>query len=169
MNSENGMCVGRAPSRSSSALRGHMVMGVIAFVAAAVASLLVVAPARADVTAAVVGTDGRCLDSNWNGKAYVLTCNGGSFQKWRLAGTGITDTYQLINVQTGRCLDSNGNGDVYTLPCNGGSFQKWKAEYKLYWSNYNTGRRLGRRDDGSLFTWQGNYPETGPYSQQWKW
>lgn len=65
----------------------------------------------------------RCLDSNDNGKAYTLDCNGGDYQKWYYAND---DT--IRDKKTGRCLDSNDQGNAYTLPCNGGDYQKWEPQ-----------------------------------------
>jgi Ricin-type beta-trefoil lectin domain len=63
----------------------------------------------------------RCLDSDYNGRVYWLSCNGGRYQGWNHPGDGT-----VRNLQTGRCLDSDYNGNVYTLPCNGGGFQQWR-------------------------------------------
>jgi len=62
-----------------------------------------------------------CLDSNYAGNVYGLSCNAGFFQMWYFLWT----TQEYRNAQTGLCLDSNNSGAVYTLGCNGGRFQKW--------------------------------------------
>ena len=55
-----------------------------------------------------------CLDSDWNGSVYPLSCNQGDFQRWYRTNK------QWINKATNKCLDSNSDGRVYTLACNGG-------------------------------------------------
>ncbi|WP_437587199.1 RICIN domain-containing protein [Sorangium sp. So ce1000] len=96
---------------------------------------------------------GRCLDSNGNGDAYALGCNGGSYQKWRNVSTGDGDT--IINQATGRCLDSDGGG-VYTRPCNGGRHQRWISTNKGggVWEmrNVATGRCLDSNGSGDVYT-----------------
>jgi len=94
----------------------------------------------------------RCLDSNGNGDAYTLNCNGGDYQEWRIVATD--DGVKIINEATGRCLDSNGRGDVYTLPCNGGRYQRWIATRKgTGWEmrNLATTRCLDSNGNGSVY------------------
>ncbi len=76
----------------------------------------------------------QCLDSNHEGRAYYLECNGGNYQKWMLWRSPSTGWLQLRNVATGLCLDSGPPrslpgfraGRVYTQSCNGGNFQRWQ-------------------------------------------
>jgi serine/threonine-protein kinase len=115
---------------------------------------LVVVPSASAVT---VGRDtilrnwatGVCLDSNENGDAYAIGCNGGNYQNWFTPGTGITiysedgnhPVIGLRNDQTDRCLDSNSGGSVYTLPCNDGDNQYWMwfgDEYNGTYEDYAT-------------------------------
>ncbi|MET8980103.1 RICIN domain-containing protein [Streptomyces sp. NPDC004539] len=76
----------------------------------------------------------KCLDSNHQGQAYGLGCNGGDYQRWRVEDLGSrwidriqrnTNVYRLVNKATGRCLDANYDGALYTFPCNGGNYQMW--------------------------------------------
>ncbi|GAA0279134.1 RICIN domain-containing protein [Cryptosporangium japonicum] len=120
-----------------------------------------IAVAAAVPSAAVAGTyttyrdlaTGFCLDSNGEGRAYTLGCNGGSFQKWvlRSADGGVT----LRNLATGFCLDSNTAGRVYTLACNGGNYQVWtRTRYgnQVTLRNLSTGLCLDSNTDGRIYT-----------------
>ncbi|MFF7357396.1 RICIN domain-containing protein [Streptomyces filipinensis] len=53
--------------------------------------------------------NGKCLDSNRNGDAYLLDCNGGDYQKWY--ETHDSSGWRLKDKATGRVLSS-----VATLP-----------------------------------------------------
>ncbi|MEU2616455.1 RICIN domain-containing protein [Micromonospora sp. NPDC007271] len=65
---------------------------------------------------------GLCLDSNSAGDVYAISCNGGAYQRWYLAGTG---GRQIRNAATERCLDGTG-GNVITSRCNDlASSQAW--------------------------------------------
>jgi hypothetical protein len=64
---------------------------------------------------------GYCLDINYAGNVYGLSCNSGFFQMWYW----VWSVTEFRNAQTGLCLDSNDSGAVYTLGCNGGNYQNW--------------------------------------------
>jgi hypothetical protein len=100
---------------------------------------------------------GLCLDSNADGHAYTMACNGGTFQKW--SGDG----QALVNAETGLCLDSNAGGQAYTLACNGGNFQKWTVSGKAL-INVATGLCLDSNSSGDLYTMGCN----GGSFQNWK-
>ena len=95
-----------------------------------------------------------CLDSNHDGEAYTLGCNGGNYQLW--TNTPFTYGDQIVDHQTGRCLDSNTSGDVYAIPCNGGSFQQWtmshKGAYGWEIKNVATGLCLDSNTNGDVYT-----------------
>jgi Ricin-type beta-trefoil lectin domain len=92
---------------------------------------------------------GLCLDSNYSGNVYTLSCNGGYFQDWDAPG----NTFQAIDDQTGRCLDSNYNGNVYTLPCNGGNYQNWFfSPFNGTVTDAQTGRCLDSNYNGNVYT-----------------
>jgi hypothetical protein len=88
-------------------------------------------PASADTQAATHRilnyAYGFCLDSNFDGAAYVnRNCPSGNlFQKWVWTGT-IPSEGTIRNANTRLCLDSNGTS-VYTLACNSGVNQRWRV------------------------------------------
>jgi hypothetical protein len=74
--------------------------------------------------------NGYCLDSNSSFKVYMLPCNGGNYQKWKVTlqsqPCGEGECYVQItlkDVATGYCLDSNGTS-LYTHVC-GSTYQVW--------------------------------------------
>lgn len=66
-----------------------------------------------------------CLDgTEATGSVYTLSCNGGTFQKWRLTSTGRIE-HALSSGWQYHSLDSNWAGSVYLSPNNAGDYQKW--------------------------------------------
>ncbi|MDQ1287242.1 MAG: glucosylceramidase [Actinomycetota bacterium] len=103
--------------------------------------------------------NGKCLDSNKHGQAYIVGCNAGKYQKWKFENLGGRGT--IVNEATGRCLDSNHAGAIYTLKCNGGSFQDWNApkpgsSFLVKINNVATGRNLGLSSKAKLLASPGS-------------
>jgi hypothetical protein len=70
---------------------------------------------------------GECLDSNGAGEVYLLGCNGGAFQRWKITANK-DETRVFRDVATGRCLENRERGEttpLFTAPCDGNKFQKW--------------------------------------------
>ncbi|TDC72977.1 hypothetical protein E1193_26595 [Micromonospora sp. KC606] len=66
-----------------------------------------------------------CLDGNdSNDSVYTLSCNGGTYQKWRQGSDGRIE-HALVSGWQYHSLDSNGAGSVYLQPNNSGNYQKW--------------------------------------------
>lgn len=59
----------------------------------------------------------RCLDGNERGDVYPLSCNGGSYQKWRTVQPAPRSAVMLKSVGTGRCLYQQDNGYYRTASC----------------------------------------------------
>ncbi|MFE9454193.1 choice-of-anchor P family protein [Streptomyces sp. NPDC006739] len=82
--------------------------------------------AAGDQNAATI-SDGEwhhCLDSDYDGRAFLSPCGGDRtyYQQWQAVGS------TLVDVQTGLCLDGNDRGDIYTRPCDAGQqnpYQHW--------------------------------------------
>lgn len=117
---------------------------------------------------------GVCVDSNSRGDAYAIGCNGGTYQTWFVAGTGLRGCGHygcgpfvvLRNDATDRVLDSNSAGAVYTNPSNGGSYQKWVMtgnDTVTQFENVQTELCLQTNGDGRLFT-----TGCGSNYQNWK-
>ncbi|MFC5182871.1 RICIN domain-containing protein [Actinomadura harenae] len=85
---------------------------------------------------------GACLDSNANGSAYVLACNGGAYQKWEWVSGGANSGKLLKNRATGRCLAYNDQQSVSTQSCASGSVkQSWfynTSKYYLIGGGYSS-------------------------------
>ncbi|MER5889573.1 hypothetical protein ABT160_37600 [Streptomyces sp. NPDC001941] len=60
---------------------------------------------------------GRCLDSNVQGDVYPLSCNGGSYQKWRTVQPAAGSAVMLQSVGTSRCLYQQDDGYYRTAAC----------------------------------------------------
>jgi hypothetical protein len=100
---------------------------------------------------------GLCLDSNEQGTAYGLACNGGNYQSWTRRGQ------TFVDLQTGLCLDSNEQGSVHTQACNGGDYQNWTRRGQTF-IDLQTGLCLDSNEQGSVYTQACN---GGDY-QNWK-
>lgn len=88
---------------------------------------------------------GRCLDSDYNGNAYAIPCNGGKYQHWYVKPNDGHD--HLVNQQTGLCLTIKSG--VYsnlwiigTAGCNAGDLsQDWA--YDQLSSNIESWENIG--------------------------
>jgi hypothetical protein len=79
--------------------------------------------------------NGRCLDRNTPGVAYLMPCTDDSSQKWYWDGK------QLKNKLDDKCLDYKGTDDIYMERCTGSSYQEWiKDDDKI--RNNHTGKCL---------------------------
>jgi hypothetical protein len=110
---------------------------------------------------------GLCLDSNYAGNAYTLSCNYGNYQDWVNTFTGLAPlAITMGDSQTGRCLDSNSSGNVYTNPCNGNNaYQNWvvtsDGPYQTeQYQDLATGRCLDSNYSGNLYTSPCNWNNT---------
>jgi serine/threonine-protein kinase len=130
--------------------RVHVVAGLGMAVAAVFASLAAFTPAKALADANSVSimrswATGVCLDSNYDGAAYVLPCNGGNFQNWYIDwGHKVDDEghylVELRDNETDLCLDvtttSTSAAPLTTAPCDWGN----SAEVWVWYGNPTVGQ-----------------------------
>jgi hypothetical protein len=108
--------------------------------------------AAGDQNAATI-SDGEwhhCLDSDYDGRAFLSPCGGDRtyYQQWQAVGS------TLVDVQTGLCLDGNDRGDIYTSPCDPNQqnpYQHWHgSKGKQVIFNEKTERFLTADDTGVI-------------------
>jgi hypothetical protein len=101
---------------------------------------------------------GNCLDSNYNGDAYSIGCNGGTYQNWSIdhvaTQNGYVFGFNITDDQTGMCLDTN-SISVYTHSCVSNDPNQIWWMYGLdgtheVWVNDAFGSILWDNGDGSL-------------------
>ncbi|MGV4985423.1 RICIN domain-containing protein [Streptomyces sp. NPDC001709] len=66
---------------------------------------------------------GKCLDSNGNGDVYLLSCNGGNYQKWYESHD--SSGWRLKDKATGRVLEELTTGEIRTASDEGYPVQRW--------------------------------------------
>jgi hypothetical protein len=75
---------------------------------------------------------GGCLDSNWAGAVYVIGCNRGAYQNWKIRQVydpSFNISWEVLaDGATGRCLAHNPQG-LYTAPCN---YWDWYQHWDIH-------------------------------------
>ena len=121
---------------------------------------------------------GVCVDSNYNGAAYAISCNGGVYQDWYIGTShgaatvcgayGCGPEVFLTDSLTGLRLTNTGGGNVSTTAPTSGywSPQSWVMtgnDNVTQFQNEHTGQCLQTNGDGRLFT-----TGCGSNYQDWK-
>ncbi len=70
---------------------------------------------------------GRCLDSNSAGAVYMLDCNGGVYQAWRVYVPANGGLPIILNFKTNHCLMEYPVGTIRTAACDFNQpLQRWR-------------------------------------------
>jgi hypothetical protein len=141
--------------------RSRLLLAAVALLAAAGALFASTGVAKANVLYDGIYRNwqsGNCLDSNYNGDAYSIACNGGNYQDWSInylaTYQGYIFGFNIIDDRTGMCLDTNG-GSVYTHSCVSGDPNQIWLMYGLddthqVWVNEEFGSILWDNGNGTL-------------------
>lgn len=141
--------------------RSRLLIAAVALVAAAGALFASTGVAQAAVLYNGIYRNwqsGNCLDSDYNGAAYSIGCNGGNYQNWSIDHVATLDGwifgFHIIDDQTHWCLDTNSSA-VYTHKCVSGDPNQIWWMYGLddthqVWVNDAFGSILWDNGNGSL-------------------
>jgi len=128
--------------------------------------------------------NGGCLDSNYSGSVYVLSCNGGNYQNWNIIpDDGLNE---IQDAQTGLCLYDYAltiaapTQSLQTKECDGNPAELWTvtkvstSSIYTFWSNsgfannpgYDAKGCIDRGADGLLYYWGASCNKYNSY-QTW--